>query len=168
MGPILSYRGIDVQADCVAWCIRHIESAHPAFRFFHVNARNERYNPRGEAIDGGFRLPFEDAEFDIINMFSVFTHMVEADVRAYLGEFRRVLAPGGRVFLTAYVEEDVPDMAENPDGYLIRSAGPLHLVRYRRDYIEGILAAFGWKVEGFEHRKEPPGQSVYYLSRAGA
>lgn len=164
LGPVRAYRGIDVQADCINWCERHIASAHPEFRFLHVNARNARYNPAGEVIGGDFRLPFENGAFDIINMFSVFTHLLEGDVRAYLAEFRRVLAPGGHVFLTAYVEDGVPPMEENPKGYLLRSAGPLHLVRYDRTHFERILAEYGWAVEGFGHRQEPPGQSVYYLS----
>lgn len=166
LGEIRCYRGIDVQADCVAWCNRHIRKEHPEFQFIHVNARNERYNPGGADIQGGFRLPLDSGSFDIINMFSVFTHLTEDHIRIYLEEFRRVIAPGGRVFLTAYVEDGVPRMAENPSGYLLRSAGPLHVVRYDRAFFDGILGEYGWRVDGFEHAKEPPGQSVYYLSQS--
>jgi SAM-dependent methyltransferase len=165
LGEIRCYRGIDVQADCIGWCVRHIQKEHPEFQFIHVNARNARYNPDGSEVLEGFRFPFDSASFDIINMFSVFTHLTEDTIRIYLEEFRRVLAPEGKVFLTAYVEDEVADMSENPPGYLLRSVGPLHVVRYNRAYFQNILAEFGWKVDGFEHAKEPPGQSVYYLSR---
>ena len=44
------------------------------------------------------RLPFADASFDLVCLFDVLEHC--ADERAVLGEIRRLLKPGGTVFLS--------------------------------------------------------------------
>ena len=40
--------------------------------------------------------------------------MLSDDVIFYLKEFNRILKPGGRVYMTAFVEENVPEEEENP------------------------------------------------------
>ena len=65
-------------------------------------------------MDAGFQIPISDRQFDIIYLFSVFSHMTSDEVQLYMGEFQRLLAPSGKMFLTAFVEEAVPDMTINP------------------------------------------------------
>jgi len=65
-----------------------------------VLAANEQYGHLGilfQLIDGK-RLPFEDNEFDMIVSCQVVEHIIDYDI--YFGEMKRVLAPGGIVFLT--------------------------------------------------------------------
>jgi SAM-dependent methyltransferase len=45
------------------------------------------------------RLPFADAQFDLVTSFDVLCHRSVGDYRDALAEFRRVLKPGGRLFL---------------------------------------------------------------------
>ena len=52
-------------------------------------------------------LPFPDATFDAVFSISVFTHMNEADHLFYLGELRRVTAPGAHLFLTVCGERSL-------------------------------------------------------------
>src|SRR5262249_9589316 len=45
------------------------------------------------------RLPFPDASFDLLLQFTLFTFVLDNDVRRMIaGEMTRVLAPGGRIF----------------------------------------------------------------------
>jgi len=75
-----------------------------------------------------------------------------------------VLAPGGRAFLTAFVEEGVPPVSVNPPGYAFaRCSGPLHVVRYERGRLDALLSAAGFRVDRFEHGVETDGQSGVYL-----
>ncbi len=165
LGDIRHYRGVDVSRISIEWCQRHISRLHPGFQFFHINVRNLRYNPGGRAVDIGFQLPFEDQEFEIIYLYSVFSHMTKDDVRVYLKEFRRLLAPSGKVFLTAFVEEDVPDMSINPSGYRMRWTGPLHCVRYSRGLFETMLFEEGFGIDYFQYGSETGGQSAICVSR---
>jgi SAM-dependent methyltransferase len=160
VGEIAVYRGVDVDSVAIRWCERHIARDHPSFRFELLDVANPRYNPRGGAAA---RLPFDDASFDVVYLYSVFSHMLDGDVRAYLREFGRLLAPGGRVFLTAFVEEGVAPVEENPPGYRRAWSGPLHCVRYDREYFERLVAEAGLRVERFVHGEETDGQSAVYL-----
>ncbi|HEV7589553.1 MAG TPA: class I SAM-dependent methyltransferase [Longimicrobium sp.] len=162
----VDYLGLDVHRGSIDWCRRHLERAHPSFRFAWMDRENERYNPGGGAIGEEFRLPVETGTIDVAYLYSVASHLPEAHLRIYLAELGRVLAPGGRIFLTAFVEEDVPPVAVNPPGYAFaRCSGPLHVVRYERGHLASLLAAAGFRVDRFDPGAETDGQSGLYLSR---
>lgn len=163
-GEIGSYTGIDVDEDCVRWCQRHIQSAHPNFTFARVDVQNQRYNPDGALLDGAFRFPWADEAFDVIYLYSVFSHMMPDDMVPYLGEFRRLLKKQGTVFMTAFVEEGVPEVSENPAGYRRQWTGPLHCVRYDKSFFESLLGKYGFNVSRFDYGQETDGQSAIYLS----
>lgn len=167
IGEIQHYRGVDVSKRSIQWCQRHITREHSSYQFIHIDVKNLRYNPSGKAIDVDFRLPFDDQElFDIIYLYAVFSNMTKEDVRSYLKEFQRLLAPSGKIFLTAFIEDGVPDMTINPRGYKGRNwKGPLHCVRYKKDFFESLLAENGFGVNHFDYEKETDGQSALYISR---
>lgn len=166
LGTLAGYLGLDVDPTSVDWCRRHLAPRDQAFRFVHLDLANARYNPGGERIGRGLRFPVGEERFDVIYLYSVFSHMGLEDVRAYLHEFARVLAPGGTVFLTGFFESGVEDVAENPDGYRLEWKGPLHGVRYERGFFEGLVAEAGLAVAGFDYGQETDGQSAYYLHRS--
>lgn len=89
--------------------------------------------------------------------------MTSQDVRTYLKEFRRLLVPGGIVFLTAFVESGVPEITVNPSEYQRAWQGALHCVRYEQQFFEGLVVAAGLKVHRFDYGRETDGQSAYYL-----
>ncbi|MGH6859375.1 MAG: class I SAM-dependent methyltransferase [Phyllobacterium sp.] len=97
------YCGIDPVAGGINWCQQKISSVYPNFEFRHVDIAHNLYNPKG-AIDGlELSLPYEDRQFDFIIMTSVVTHLPDEEVSAYLREVERLLAPGGRLFMTAFI-----------------------------------------------------------------
>ena len=161
------YFGVDVDFASVDWCRRHVGHGRANFRFDHINVLNERYNPKGTHLGKDFRLPYEDCSLDLIYLYSVFSHMMPEDVQAYLREFRRLLVPTGQVFLTAFVEEKVPDVMENPSNYRMKWGGALHCVRYEKGFFESLIAACGFRIHTFEYERETNGQSALYLSCTG-
>jgi SAM-dependent methyltransferase len=93
--------GVDIKAKHIAWAQQHLS---PPYSF---------------ALTTTFpHLPFEDCSFDLVYCLSVFTHMVElAD--AWFLELRRVVRPGGYVFVTIHDERSVELLPERyPDGEL--------------------------------------------------
>jgi len=89
------YDGIDVHPEAVGWCQRAITPRHPGFRFHHANLASRAYNPVGLKPSSEYRFPFHDSRFDFVLLYSVFTHMLPADVQRYVNEIARLLAPGG-------------------------------------------------------------------------
>ncbi len=162
----LDYLGLDVHRASIRWCRRHIQAEHPTYRFERLGVANARYNPRGARLDARFRFDLPDRCGDIIYLFSVFSHMPEAELRVYLAEFQRVLARGGRVFFTTFVEDGVPPVSINPRGYAFAEpCGPLHVVRYERSHLFSLVEAAGFEVAEFVHGCEVDGQSGVYLRR---
>jgi SAM-dependent methyltransferase len=161
----INYTGIDVHRRSIDWCNRHIERDHPSFQFKHVKLYNERYNKDGIKIENGFRFEVEPKSADIIYLFSVFSHTTEEDMKAYLKDFRRILEDKGKIFFTTFIEEDVPNISINPENYLSKCSGPLHIVRYNKNYLFSILHESGYSILSFNHRTEVGGQSSIYLSK---
>jgi len=166
VGEIASYTGLDVFLPAVEWCLRNLKPRYPWLDFIHMDLANERYNPTGRAIDGEVRLPVESASADVINLYSVFSHMTYGDVVAYLAEIRRVLSVDGRVFLTAFVEDDVPNFSINPPGYREPWEGALHCVRFEREFFGDMLTEAGLKLVDWVHARETNGQSALYVAHA--
>ncbi|RHW74886.1 class I SAM-dependent methyltransferase [Colwellia sp. RSH04] len=147
---IARYIGVDTSLESINWCVNWIEKYHSNFKFLHVPAYNARYNPEEKMYQP---LPFEENTFDLVFLNSVFSHMLTADIRFYLEQFKRVLSSGGYVYLTAFIEDDVPHEEENPEGYLGRkSKGALHRVRFQKNYFLSLVREFGFTVIEFKHQ----------------
>jgi ubiquinone/menaquinone biosynthesis C-methylase UbiE len=76
--------GVDIRAEHVLWCREHLR---PPFHFAVTTIVPH--------------LPFEDRYFDLIYAGSVFTHIDDL-VDSWLLELRRVLRPGGLLYLTIH------------------------------------------------------------------
>lgn len=133
-----SYLGFEVKEHHVLWASAQLTSRHPDYRFMRVDSPNARYNPAGLAQQ---ELPIEDGSIDFVCAFSVFTHMLGTETETWLTEFRRVLKPQGLAFITAFIEDDVPDETENPPWYGRGDwSGRLHCVLYSTERIHTLVA----------------------------
>jgi SAM-dependent methyltransferase len=97
------YEGFDVSKECIAWCKENITSRYPNFNFQHADIYNKFYNPDGKISPENFVFPYPQGTFDFINLTSIFTHMLPADVEHYFSEISRVLKKGGRCFITYFL-----------------------------------------------------------------
>jgi SAM-dependent methyltransferase len=76
--------GTEIRSSCIAWCKQYLS---PPFHFATTTIAPH--------------LPFEDRYFGLIYAGSVFTHLDDL-AEAWLMELRRVLRPGGRLFITVH------------------------------------------------------------------
>jgi len=74
-GP--EFYGCDIDGEAIAWCSEHLQ---PGI-FTHI----EPWPP----------TRYDEAMFDVVVGFSVFTHLSKKAQRAWLAEMRRIIAPGG-------------------------------------------------------------------------
>jgi SAM-dependent methyltransferase len=120
--------GADVSADHVLWCQQHLC---PPFRFVTTTSCPH--------------LPFPDGYFDLVYAGSVFTHVSEL-VDAWLLEIRRVLAPGGRAYLTVLDRHSLAYLRAHPARPLAQrvSALPPHMQFWTSDFgMASIGRGFG-------------------------
>lgn len=101
-----SYEGFDIVGSAIEWCRKRISNRFPNFRFTHIDLKNELYNLRTSNEARDFEFPYNNQEFDLVFLTSVFTHMVLADVDNYLQQIHRVLKPGGVCFATFFIMND--------------------------------------------------------------
>ena len=97
------YVGMDINGEAIAWCRQNITASRANFTFVHSDIRNPRYNPTGAQSAEDYVFPGEPHSFDLILAKSLFTHMRPPEVRHYLAEISRLLAPGGRALLTFFL-----------------------------------------------------------------
>lgn len=97
-----TYDGFDVVKKGVIWCQKNISKQYPNFRFKHVPLNNDLYSLTNEKADV-FRFPYENESFDMVFLFSVFTHMQPLEVQNYLNEIYRVLKNGGECLSTFFI-----------------------------------------------------------------
>lgn len=103
LGEDGSYVGFDVFGPGIEWCRAHIGTHRPNFRFETADVDNGLYNQKAASPASEYRFPCEDESIDVVLAASVFTHLLADDVRHYLKETRRILKPGGRCLITAFL-----------------------------------------------------------------
>jgi SAM-dependent methyltransferase len=101
-----AYEGFDIRPEAIEWCQREVTSRYPNFRFTHVDVFNAAYNPSGALRASEFSFPYRAEQFDLVFLYSVFTHLLPEDLEHYLSEIGRVLKEGGRVLATFFLLND--------------------------------------------------------------
>lgn len=142
------YVGLDTSQNAITWCRRYL-NYNDKIKFIHLPSYNARYNSKATGLR---ELPLDIGKFNLIFLNSVFSHMLSEDIVFYLNEFNKYLEPNGYVYITAFIEENVPDETENPENYLSQNKGPLHRVRYSKDFFFRLIHDCGFKVFDFNHR----------------
>ncbi len=101
-----SYLGVDILGRHVSWCQENISSKLSRYQFKHLDIKNDRYNPKGQFSAVDWKFDFSNDSFDYVCLFSVFTHMHEKEIKAYLQEVFRVLEPGCLCLATFFLYDD--------------------------------------------------------------
>ena len=99
--PIGRYVGVDVSREVIGLLCASV--ADPRFEFHYLDVRNELYNPKGTPLTEYGSLPIGDDRFDLICLFSVFTHLAPDDFSAMLRVLRTHAGPGCRLLFSLYI-----------------------------------------------------------------
>jgi SAM-dependent methyltransferase len=96
------YFGIDVMRKDIDFCRKHFDF--PNYIFKHLDINNPAYAPK----QSGAKVlwPVESEEADLLTALSVWTHLNEEDALFYFLEIQRVLKPGGKAIVTAFLLDD--------------------------------------------------------------
>lgn len=168
--PIGSYTGVDVYREMVDFL--QSEVTDPRFSYHHADLHNDLYNPGGTPMSADTDLGVGDRRFDIIWLFSVFTHLNPADYHSMLQALRRYVRPGGKLFYTLYVDEltegghgfidwvhrqmggsagggaidvEAENQRRQPKPFVdVRPDDPLKIALYSREYAHELIEGTGW------------------------
>jgi ubiquinone/menaquinone biosynthesis C-methylase UbiE len=145
------YTGTDVDAELVAWCDEHLGDER--FRFIHSDIQNPLYNPGG--VPGPYTLPLADESQQLVISHSVFTHLLEDEVKHYLEESHRVLDGEGHVGMSVFCLEDLRERGDLGgrwsfehrigSAFVESLQYPEAAVAYERGYLEEIARAAGFR-----------------------
>jgi ubiquinone/menaquinone biosynthesis C-methylase UbiE len=150
------YEGFDVVKKGVEWCINNISKKFPNFNFRFIPLKNDLYNNEIVSAED-FVFPYTDCKFDIVFLFSVFTHMQPGETDHYLHEIYRVLIPGGKCLATLFFfEEDTEEKISGnntfgfpvkKDGYRLMNKNVTSAnVAYEKDKILTMVAERGFEI----------------------
>jgi SAM-dependent methyltransferase len=150
------YEGVDPVNEGIEWCVKNITPAYPNFRFCRVDVAHELYNPGGSIAGDKIALPFGNAKFDFIFMTSVVTHLPANEIAAYAREVMRLLAPGGRLFLTAFLVDSADLTRPNARPRFLKGeasgtwiadpAAPLGAIGFDNGIVQDILKDAGLEI----------------------
>ena len=125
--PAAQFVGFDIDPQMLEWCGRLLDS------------------PRLRCVSATLDLP--DNSFDLVYAVSVFTHLDET-TDFWLSEIHRLLAPGGRAFLTYHDETLFAERIGGvlADRHIVGGGGPEGGAAmgtfYRTDYWERLLRPY--------------------------
>jgi ubiquinone/menaquinone biosynthesis C-methylase UbiE len=165
-GRIKRYVGVDANLRNVNWCNKYLASKHDFCEFHYIDLWHILFNPNGSLkLDDHFKLDFPGNSFDILYLQSVLPNSVDWEIRIFAKEYYRLLKPGGILFLTDFIEENVPDMTENPENYIMECTYPRQIVRFEKNYFLKMFTDAGFVLDSYEQGTEVDSQSAVYFKK---
>jgi len=138
--PIGRYHGVDVDRDMVGFLVDNVTD--PRFSYASIDVYNEMYNKAGTPLSRELDLGTGGATFDVICLFSVFTHLAPHDYAEMLALARRHIAPTGRLIFTTFLDETIDGDFKDED-----PAHPLLRALYKQAAVRRMVADAGWRLE---------------------
>ena len=157
MTAFLSSEGSYVGVDVDAAAIDYLNELHPQpnFEFHHVNIHSTMYNSGGTDMSPTLEQLDLGEAFDVSFLFSVFTHILPADMGPLLDFLRRTLKPGGEVLASFFVLNETSirgidaGTSHRPFPFHVHGARidndeiPEGAVAYVEDDLRGLIADAG-------------------------
>jgi SAM-dependent methyltransferase len=145
--PIGRYMGIDAYAPVVDFLKANVSD--PRFDFAHFDAQNDLYNPNGTRLGDFERLPVGPDPFDLICLFSVFTHLAPDDFASMLRLTRHHVKPGGTLLFSLFLNDpEHPSAMARKLEADVNSANPAVAETARRAIAKALAAKDRGFVDG--------------------
>lgn len=168
------YYGADVWQEGISICQKLFPQPHMEFHTIAAN-NNYYFDEFKQDTPNNFTLRFlGDAELDLIFAISVFTHLIEDDVRAYLHEFKRTLKTSGCAYITCFVIDQFfmdfvdannirPSFKEVAPGHYQAYKGQDFFAGFTRRKWESLVAEAGLEIISLERGNwaQKPGARTY-------
>lgn len=95
-------------------------------------------------VEGDVRcMPFKDRSFDAVVCYDVLQHLLEPERARAVEEMRRVLAPGGRVFIGTFGREDMRYGGSEVEPHTFRRESGIIYHYFSEEEMGRLLSRFG-------------------------
>ena len=156
------YVGVDVYADLIEFLKDSVDDSRLSFA--HMDSHNEMYNPDGKPLEEFEHLPV-DEQYDVICLFSVFTHLAPHDYSQMLKLLRPYIKENGKLLFSLFVNERTaggyglvdnltrgmqeasPSTTVMPAFQDLDKDNPLKYAVYSKDYAYQLISETGWGVD---------------------
>ena len=99
-----TYVGIDIDEELIKFARVHFPA--PQFQFFLTTHKSDTYGNRGSSTGKErYRFEMDDNSRDFVFSTSLFTHLLEPEMRNYIEESQRVLRPGGTMQMNFFCHD---------------------------------------------------------------
>lgn len=174
IGTTGKYYGADVWQEGIEICRQRFPQS--TMSFHTIPAKNNYYfDEFKQDTPNNFTLDFlPSSALDLIFAISVFTHLIEEDVRAYLHEFKRTLKPRGCAYVTCFVIDQFfmdfvdannirPSFKEVAPGHYQAYKGQDFFAGFTRHKWEALVAEAGLEIISLERGTwaQKPGARTY-------
>lgn len=169
------YVGLDILKKHIGWCNKAFKGKKSKYLFQPIDIMNDRYNAEGVINAEEYRFEHNDASFDHVTLFSVFTHMYEPDIDNYLKEICRVLCNKGICVATFFTYDDellakinlrnagiTLNHSLNKHTRYFNENDPLHAIAFDREYLKDKISDLGFEILSIEGGHWAGGNSIHY------
>jgi len=115
------YVGVDIDAEMLDWCRRNFDAAR--FEFVLSAYANKSYNQAGDSIHN-YAIPVDAETVDFVFSRSLFTHLLDRELRNYLEESLRIMKPGAQMAMSFFCLDYPPPPTAAATPSVTRSATP--------------------------------------------
>jgi predicted TPR repeat methyltransferase len=137
--PVKSYHGVDLDPRMIEFLASNVKDKR--FSYTRINVYNEMYSKKGPPLTPDVDIGAAGQEFDLISLFSVFTHFAPGDFQAMLALTRKYIARDGHLIFTCFIDETVEGEFKD-----FVPGRPLRRAHYREDVIRKYASATNWSV----------------------
>jgi SAM-dependent methyltransferase len=153
---VKSYTGIENHEPIVDFLSKEVTD--PRFHFAYWNVHNSLYNKDGDEMEAFYKLPV-DGQYDLVWLFSVFTHQNPSDSLAMFKLIRKHIREDGKLVFTCFINEEL-ETFNDEHGDLIHA-------HYGEEFFHSMIKNSGWAVDKWfwaEIRKNNPYGRMYVCS----
>jgi len=140
------YTGIDIDEEMVNWCSNNFDSR---FKFLLSTHNSKTYE--GSSESRYYRLPIENSSVDFVFSTSLFTHLLDFEMRNYITECARVAKTGAYIVMSYFCRDTVAIgdrwtfQHRIGPAYVENLKYPEAAVAYDRRYLEELFRSSGFQ-----------------------
>ncbi|HYF20663.1 MAG TPA: class I SAM-dependent methyltransferase [Ramlibacter sp.] len=144
------YTGIDIDDEMLGWCKSHFDAGR--FEFLKSTHTSAAYR-NGSGGKGFYAIPLPDASADLVFSTSLYTHLLEEELRNYTQEAFRVLRPGRHMAMYVFCLDFPPPTFTTRHTFAHRMgpaaveslANPEAAVAYESAYLLSLCRELGFR-----------------------